>query len=373
MREFLTEIVTPEMHSQTHNGTIHSWELHKAMAQKGWLRGAIPKYLGGGGRDPMETAILTEELQLAAAPVDSLGNVIMIASVILELGNNFLKDTVVPKLLDGESLMALGYSEPETGSDVAAAATKAERDGDIWVINGQKMWTTMAHESDFVILLTRTNTEVPKHKGLTMFITPLDTPGIEVQPIYTMGHDRTNATFYDSVELEDKWRIGEVDEGWQVMTACLKYERGIAGGQYPSAHLLDLAVDYAKTQMRPDKSLPIDDPIVRERLVRGMIDLEICKVLAYRTAYLASKGEFFGVEGSMTKLYSSETYKKHSNWFIEMMGPEGLLKREAEGSFEEGLIEQHWRHAPVTTIYGGTSEIQRNNIAERHMGLPKAR
>ena len=373
LREFCSEYVTSEVKELTRNGTLHNWELHRKMADRGWLWGAIPAELGGGGRSPMEMAVFTEELQLAGAPIDAIGNIVLVASVILELGNDFLKSEVVPKLLNGESLASLGYSEPEAGSDVAACRTKAERDGDEWVINGQKMWTTMAHEADFVILLTRTDPEAPKHRGLTMFIVPFATPGIEIQPVWTIGTERTNATFYDDVRIGDYWRIGEVNKGWQVMLACLKYERGFAGGQYPSVPLIEAARHHAETHTRPDGTLIIHDSVVREQLVRAMIDVEACRVLAYRTAALAAAGGQFGVEGSMTKLFSSERYQQHCDWFLDMQGPEGLLRWGTPEAPNDGEIEENWRHAPVTTIYGGTSEIQRNNIAEHRLGLPRAR
>jgi len=373
LRQFCAEHVTPEVREQTRSGTLHNWELHRKIAERGWLWGAILSELGGGGRSPMEMAVFTEELQLACAPIDGIGNIVLVASVILELGNSFLKSEVVPKLLNGESLVSLGYSEPEAGSDVAACRTKAERDGEQWIINGQKMWTTMAHEADFVILLTRTDPELPKHRGLTMFIVPLDSPGVEIQPVHTIGTERTNATFYDNVRITDNWRLGEVNQGWQVMLACLKYERGFAGGQYPSAPLIEAAKQYAQSHHNSEGTAIIENPVVRERLVRAMIDLEACRVLAYRTAYIAAAGEQFGVEGSMTKLFSSERYQQHCNWFLDMLGPEGLLQWGTAGAHEDGEIEENWRHAPVTTIYGGTSEIQRNNIAEHRLGLPRSR
>ena len=142
----------------------------------------------------------------------------------MEHGSDHLKETVVPALLNGEALTSFGYTEPESGSD-AAAATKAVKDGDEWVINGAKMWTTMAHIADYVILLTRTDPDVPKHKGLTFFLVPFDTPGIEIQPVPTMATERSNATFYDDVRLSDDWRVGEVNGGWAVMKTALKYER----------------------------------------------------------------------------------------------------------------------------------------------------
>ena len=187
VRDFLAASLTEEMIDATHDGTIHSWELHRAMADRGWLSGAVPAELGGGGRDPIELAVLVEELQLHRAPIDAMGVAIIVVSMILEHGNEHLKSTVVPRLLDGDALGCFGYSEPESGSDVAAARTRAEMDSDEWVINGTKMWTTMAHIADYVMLLTRTNPDVAKHEGLTFFVVPLDTPGIEIQPVQTMA------------------------------------------------------------------------------------------------------------------------------------------------------------------------------------------
>jgi len=373
VRQFLAEHLTGEMIAATRDGTIHSGALHRAIADRGWLSGAVPAELGGGGMDPVELCVLVEELQLHQAPADALGVAVVVVSMILEHGNEHLRGAVAPRLLSGEALGCLGYSEPESGSDVAAARTRAVRDGDRWVINGSKMWTTLAHVADYVLLLTRTDPEAPKHRGLTFFVVPLDTAGIEIRAVSTMGDERSNATFYDGVVLGDEWRLGGVNDGWTVMKTALKYERGIAGGQFPSPPVIEAAVDWARRARRADGSRPIDDDDVRHKLVRAMIDVEVCRSFAYHTAALASEGAMFGVEGSMTKLFASESYKKHCGWFLDMMGAEGLLTHDDPGAHMEGRIEEHFRHAPVTAIYGGTSEINRNLVAEGWLGLPRSR
>ena len=372
VRQFLAENLTEEMIAATRDGTIHSPALHRAMADRGWLSGAVPAELGGGGMDPVLLCVLLEEMQLHRAPADAFGMAVVTVSMILEHGNEHLRTGVVPRLLSGEALGCFGYSEPESGSDVAAARTRAERDGDGWVINGSKMWTTMAHVADYVLLLTRTDPSLPKRRGLTFFVVPLDTPGIEIQPVETMGTERSNATFYDDVRLGDEWRLGEVDGGWEVMKTALKYERGIAGGQFPSPPVIEAAVDWARRAGRPDGSRAIDDDEVRHKLVRAMIDVEVCRSFAYHTAALASEGAMFGVEGSMTKLFASESYKKHCAWFLDMMGADGLLTHADSEAHMDGRIEENFRHAPVTTIYGGTSEISRNLVAQGWLGLPRA-
>ena len=198
---------------------------------------------------------------------------------------------------------------------------------------------------------------------------PLNAEGIEIQPVHTMGTERSNATFYDDVRIGDEWRIGDVDGGWEIMKAALKYERGIAGGQFPSPPLIDAFIDYANKTNAPDGSLIIKNPVVRERVVRALIDVEVCRGFAYNTAFLASEGVMFGVEGSMTKLFASESYKKHSKWFIDMAGADGLLYLGEEDAPVGGVIDEHFRHAPVTTIYGGTSEIAESNC-RRPLGFP---
>ncbi len=373
VRSFLAANLTEEMIKATHDGTMHIPALHQAMADRGWLAGPVPAELGGGGRSALESVILNEEMQLARAPIDAMAVTVIVAAILLEHGNDHLKRNVVPRLLDGSSLSCFGYSEPEFGSDVASAKTKAERDGDEWLINGAKMWTTMAHIADSVLLLTRTDPDVSKHKGLTFFLVPLDTPGIEIQPVPTMATERSNATFYDNVRLDDEWRVGDVNGGWAVMKTALKYERGIAGGQFPSPPVIDAAADWAQNHARPDGTKPIDDPTVREKLMRALIDVEVCRGFAYHCADLANEGVMFGVEGSMTKLFASETYKRHCRDFHDMMGAEGLLTHESPDAHLGGRIEENLRHSPVTAIYGGTSEINRNVVAEGHLGMPRAR
>ena len=177
----------------------------------------------------------------------------------------------------------------------------------------------------------------------------------------------------DDVRLDDHWRVGDVNGGWAVMKTALKYERGIAGGQFHSPPVIEAAIDWATSHRRPTGDRPIDDPAVREKLLRALIDVEVCRGFAYHCADLAHRGEMFGVEGSMTKLFASETFKRHCREFHDLMGEHGLLTHESPDAHLGGRIEEHLRHSPVTAIYGGTSEINRNVVAEGHLGMPRAR
>ena len=373
VREFLRENFRPEMVERAHDtGTSHNWEFHRALGAQGWIAASWPEEYGGQGRDPMEMTAMRDELRLAGVPTDGLGQTIMIARTIRAVGTDEQKQQFIPPALTGEIIFALGYTEPDSGSDVAAAKTRAVRDGDEWVIDGQKMFTTLAHEATYVFLLTRTDPELPKHKGLTMFLVPLDAPGVEIHPVHTMGGERTNATFYTGVRVPDAYRVGEVNGGWDVMTVALTFERG--GFALTEAdRVWELTVDWATRTRRADGTRVIDDPLVRERLATMRIDNQVARLLAYRCSYVAASGGLPGVEGSMHKLWYAEAMTADASELVDMLGAEGVLAHGEADAPVDGWIEHLYRHAAVTTIYGGTSEVQRGIIAERGLGLPRSR
>jgi alkylation response protein AidB-like acyl-CoA dehydrogenase len=369
---FIAEHVSDDMIERVaETGTAHDWDLHRAMGQKHWIAASWPAEYGGQGRDPYEMTALKDELRLAGAPLDGLGNSIIVGSTIRHVGTEEQKQKFLPPLLAGEFIFALGYSEPDSGSDVAAAKTRAVRDGDEWVINGQKMFTTLAHESKYVFLLARTNPDVPKHKGLTTFIVPLDAPGVEIQPVHTLGGERTNITFYTDVRVPDSLRVGAVDGGWDVMTVALTFERG-GLGLSEADRLWRQTVDWAKSTRRDGRAV-IDEPTTRERLANMAIDNEVAKLLAYRVSWVTASGGLPGVEGSMHKLWYAERLNAAASELLDMLGEDGVLAPSAADAPVHGAVEHTYRHAPVTVIYGGSSEIQRSIIAERGLGLPRSR
>lgn len=370
VRALVARVYTEERRQHAHDtGTMHDWELHRAMAEQGWIRQALPEALGGGGRGPEELAVLFRELELAGAPYDGMSICTMVASVLAHAGNGMQQRDILPKLLDGESLIALGYSEPDAGSDVAAARTRAVRDGDGWRIDGQKIFTSLAEESEWVFLLTRTNLDVPKHRGLTFFLVPTAAPGFQLQPIHTLSGKRTNMTFYDGVYVGDEWRVGDVDGGWQVMLVALSFERGVAGGVRDAARLLAEAELHARETLDDDRPL-LEQPARRDALVRLAIDAEVADLLASKAAWVAASGRLPGVEGAASKLFATEAFQRSVLRLIDVEGPTGLVQ--AHDVTDIGAFYEYcYRFAPVTTIYGGTSEIQRNLIAQRGLGLPR--
>ncbi len=365
MRSIIREFVTPDVIDRMHtSGTFDAPELNLELGRRGILERAVP---GLGKGDPIEMYVMFNELEKAGAPYDGLAVALMIAAVVNKLGTDDQKQRIIPGIVSGRDLVCMGYSEADFGSDVASIKTRAVKDGDEWVINGAKMWTTLAQVAKWVILLTRTDTEVPKHKGLTMFILPMDTPGITVDPVHTLGTEVTNATYYDDVRVGDDAVLGDVNGGWRTMTTVLAFERGVMGGSNAAVPLLRHFHEWASTNGVLDRAT------TRERMVRSLIDMQVAQVLTMRSAWIAASGGLPGLEGSMTKVFAAEAYQRASRWTMEAAGPAGLLQFHEPGAAADGFVEYDARHSPVMTIYGGTTEINRNNIAERHLGLPKAR
>ena len=367
VRAFIDEHVTNDIIERAHDtGTMHDWELHRAIAERGYLSAGWPVEVGGQGRSAVEMTTLMQEMYGAGAPVDGMGIAGMVAATLALCGNDEQRSQILPRILAGEVMTCLGYSEPDAGSDVAAVQTRAARDGDEWVINGQKMFTTMAHEAHYVFLLTRTDPAKPKHKGLTMFLVPLDRPGIEVAPVHTLGGERTNITFYTDVRVPDSCRVGDVDAGWSVMHAALVYERNSANWGEPN-HLVEAVARWAVD------TGAFADPLVRDRLAHHCIQTEVARLLVYRSAEVAAAGGMPLVEGSMAKLFNTEAFTRAASDLLDVVGAAGLLRAGEADAPLRGLVEHAFRHSTVTTIYGGSSEVQRGIIAERGLGLPRSR
>jgi alkylation response protein AidB-like acyl-CoA dehydrogenase len=369
VRTFLDEHMTPAVRERVRaSGTMHDWELHKALAAKGWIAAGWPVEYGGQGRSPLEMTAMREELKKRHVPIEGLGMTMLVAHTILRCGNEATKAEIIPRAINGEILICLGYSEPQGGSDVASARTTAVRDGADWVIDGQKVFTTMAEISEYVFLLTRTNSDVAKHKGLTMFLVPLKTPGITIDPIATLGGERTNQVFYDGVRVPDSCRVGEVDGGWDVLMTALTYERSGVGDDSRIYHTAVTMAEGAE----PDAPYAISKPAVRERLARMATDREVAKLLGRRSCWIESTGGIPTTESSMHKLFNAESHLRWSADLLDLLGPEGLREVGDPQAPAGGDIVEEFRRAVILTIWGGSSEVQRRIIAERHLQLPRS-
>jgi alkylation response protein AidB-like acyl-CoA dehydrogenase len=354
------------------SGTVFDGDFHRALARGGWLTAGWPVEDGGQGRNAVELAPFYEEAALAGAPLDLTLTTMLVAETLRRAGTPEQRATVLRGIVDGAVNVCLGLSEPDAGSDVAAARTRAVRDGDGWVIDGQKVFTTGAQIADYVFLLTRTDPEVPKHRGLTIFLVPMDTPGVEIQPVHTLGGERTNITYYTAVWVPDSARVGDVDGGWSVLLITLAFERGMAPTAAGRARrLLDLTVRWAAGAVDDDGRSVLDDPAVRLRLARAAIAAEVGRLLGLQAVSAHAKGTLPVVEGSMAKLFASEALQDIVGSLLELVGPAAVLASGAAGSPMAGALEAAYRHAAVETIYSGTSEIQRDIIATQGLGLPR--
>jgi 3-oxocholest-4-en-26-oyl-CoA dehydrogenase alpha subunit len=356
------------------SGTHHIDELHHLLAEQGWLGVGWPKEYGGTDNDKGLAQAIAEEIRRRGIRMDGWGSTRLILNTLLHVGTEEQKRKYIGAAVKGEVVIALGYTEPDSGSDVAAAKTRAQRDGDEWVINGQKMFTSTAQKSSHVFLLTRTSTDVPKHRGLTMFLVPLDDLGVSIQPIYTLGGQVTNATFYTEVRIPDEARVGDVDAGWSVMKVALVYERESGGGLSMSTmKLLQQVAEWSRVTRRQDGTTLFADGTVRRRLGRAAIDAEVSRLLELRIRWVQESGGLPGVEGSAAKLFSTESAQR-AHWdLLDIVGNRAVLRREANGAPLEAAVEEAFRAGVVSTIYAGASEILREIVAERVLGLPRTR
>lgn len=367
---FVAEHVGPEMIAEElTTGSGVSRSLMKALGARGWIAPMWPEEEGGVGMDAFDAGVLTSTIRASGAPTTGHGTTMLPANAIRTLGSEELKAAVLPGVAAGETLICLGYTEPEGGSDVFACQTKADRDGDHWRINGQKMFTTFAHLADYCFLLTRTTPGSVGPSGITMFVVPMSTPGIECQAVHTLGYERTNIVYYTDVLIDDLYRIGEVDAGLPVIRAALEAEQNVAPTSR-TAQLAESARQWASTTHSADGTLMIEDALNRQRLARLAIDAEVTNLLGLRSAYLDDLG---GKPGPLAALFGPETYVSWSAEVLNMVGPEGTMPWTEPDAPLHGIFEYHYRSAVATTIYGGTSEVLRSLIAEQRLGLPRSR
>lgn len=359
-RAFLAEHVTDEVRRRDREtGENFSEPVHLALGEAGYLTSDW-KQESEGGFDPVRRRIFHLEIGRAHTPWFHWGTTAVVARLVQQFGAPELVESLLPGVLSGEIRLCLGYTEPEGGSDVATCKTRAvrEADGSSWVINGSKMFTSNAQNAKYVFLLTNTDPQGPKHKNLTMFLVPLDSPGIEIQGIRTIDGDRTNIVYYSDVRVDDLYRIGEVNGGWTVMRFALDAEHGITnpadhGLQNISmlsehGHLMAEAADGVAARVAG-----IDDDSVKYRLGRSLARIE---------AALSTPGMY-------GRVAIIQTMRDISPDLMDILGAASALPTDTPGSADDGAIEFIFRHAVPAGIYGGTMEVFRNMIAQHELGL----
>ena len=370
IRTFLKSEVTSELTAESLAiGYCYGGEMGRKFVQKfaanGWLVPNWPEEYGGLGASAMLTFAIKEELAYSMPLIFVAAH--MAGPTILHFGNNKMKKQWLLPIARGEVEFALGYTEPWAGSDLSALTIEAKKQGDHFVLNGQKTFNTHTHVADYHWLATITDQDAKKYQNMSMMIVDLKTPGITIRPLITMADWQTNEVFYDNVVVPKESLVGEMNQGFYYLMAALDFERMFPLGSY--RRLFDEMVQYAKESVVSGQPLS-KDPLIRQKLAQIAIELEANKLIFYRLAHIIDKGKIPNYETSMQKLFATELAQKITNTGMEVLGLYGQLKKGSKWAAMSGQIEHHYRWSVVETIYAGTSEIQRNIMASRGLKLP---
>ncbi len=376
VREFLKKELPEDRQVGEEADTDEEWDFirqfQKKLAARGWLVPHWPKQYGGADMGIMEQVIMKEETSYHRAPQPDIFGVNMLGPVLMMFGNEKQKGELLPPIAAADVTWCQGYSEPEAGSDLASLKTRAVRDGDDYVINGQKIWTSNAHRADWIFLLARTDPEAPKHKGISFLYAPMDTPGLTTRPLINMaGIHLFNEVFFEDVRIPASNLVGDENRGWYVGAALLDFERSGIGSAAAARRGLDDLVDYCREAESDGKPL-IADQMVRNRLADIAIETELGRFLSYRVASMQAKGEVPNMEASAAKVYLSELSQRLAMAGVQIMGLYGQVRPETKKYTRlRGEFTESYMTSIGTTIAGGTSEIMRNVIAWRGLDLPR--
>ena len=369
VRDFIAVWRTPELiqeYAETHGGPgAKIREFHEAIHERGWMRMCWPREYGGDGRNMLFQYVFVEEMEYWGMPYGNL-TFTSIAPSILAFGSEEQKKAYLPGIYRGEFCFALGYSEPNAGTDLGSLRTRAELDGDEWVINGQKIWTSLADVSTHLWLAVRTDPDAPKHAGISILIVPTDTPGVTIRPLYTMYGGHTTETFYDNVRVPRDSVVGGVNRGWPIVMHALNHERVALAATGALARIFDQLVAYLR-ESQPEK---LKDPQVRLRLAELELDLREHRVLALKNAWINSQGGTPIAEASMAKVSATELRTRLASSAMDLLGRYGALSAESGDIAPfEGRAEFNFRLSPIFRFGGGTNEVMRDIIAAAGLGL----
>ncbi len=351
---------------------LREWQ--RKLYEAGFLGLTWPTEYGGRGLTFMEELIFHEELALAKAPpILNILGIGMAGPTIIVHGTEAQKKRYLAKILSCEEIWCQGYSEPNAGSDLASLQTRAARDGDHFLVNGQKVWTSVAHVADWMMLLARTDPAQEKHKGITYFLLDMHSPGITVRPLRQMtGDAEFNEVFFENVRVPEENILGGLNNGWPVAITTLMYERLALGFglQVRLRIALDALIELAKRTKRNGVTAA-QDPVLRQKLAQLWIDTEVFKYTGARAVTKLVRGELPGPEASTGKIWWCETHQRLQEVAMEIQGPYHQLTKGSEWAIEQGIWQYTFLRSRANSIEGGTTEIQRNIIGERVLGLPK--
>ncbi|MET0998026.1 MAG: acyl-CoA dehydrogenase family protein [Marmoricola sp.] len=386
LREYFAALVTPERRaglaaatsdfdsSGTSDGEFGDADVYRDVIREighdGWLGIGWPEEWGGQNRSLMDQLIFTDEAAIAGVPIPYL-TLNTVGPTIMRFGTDAQKKDLLPKILKGEMHFSIGYSEPESGTDLASLTTKARLEGDEWVINGQKMWTSLIQYADYVWLACRTDPDLPRHKGLSMILVPADSPGFSYTPVHTIAGVGTSATYYEDVRVPRDNLVGELNGGWALMTNQLNHERVALTSAAPVTHSIGLVTEWAQQTRNPDGRRVIDSEWVQILLGRAQARADMLKLLNWQLA--SATKDLSPADASATKVYGSEMATEVYRSLMEIVGPKALVAGGSSGAVLRGRLERYYRSSLVMTFGGGTNEIQRDIIGYVGLGLPAAK
>ncbi len=373
LRSYYERILTPEIQDALHEekgcGPVHR-QVIRQMGKDGWLGIGWPKEFGGQGRSQIEQFIFFDESMRSGAPVPML-TINTVGPTLYKNASDELKAFFLPKILAGELLFCIGYSEPGAGTDLAALTTRADRDGDEYVINGQKLWTSVASDADYCWLAARTDADAAKHAGISMFAVDLQTPGITIQPMDLMSEHDINIVFYEDVRVPARNLVGGENKGWKLITSQLNHERVTLCSSGLLEQVFEETRRWAQQTMRPDGSRVIDQEWVQINLARVYTGLQYIRLTNWKVAWDGTHGELDVADASGLKVFGSEWYMESFRLLMEILGPQAYLKKGSPEAVLAGRLEMNYRALLILTFGGGTNEIQRDLIGLFGLGLPR--
>ena len=378
LQEYFEGLMTPALKAELNNpnhfegGGPEFKNAMQTMGADGWIGLSWKKELGGKELSPMEQYIFVETVMRTGFPFPFLTTE-SVGPMIAENGSDWAKEEITTKILQGKLIFAIGYSEPNSGTDLASLQTKAIKEKDGYLINGQKMWTSLANFSDYIWLATRTDFEVKNHKGISIFIVPTDDQGFSMSAINTLGDVRTNATFYDNILVPDSYLVGKLNEGWSLITSQLNLERLALVNHGPVEELYNNVLNLAhQTKINKDQYLT-DLSWVKHNLAQVYSGIEALKLICWKQTWIMESDQLNMAEASVAKVYGSEFFIEAYRLLMEIMGELSLLKNESELSILNAKLERMYRTASILTFGGGTNEVQRDIIAMAGLLMPRTR
>ncbi len=375
LRSYFAALMTPDRFealaaSEGDHGDVEVYkDTVRQLGKDGWLTLNWPVEYGGRGATPLEHLIFTDEVAASGVPFPVL-TVNTVGPTLMQFGTDEQKSYFLPRIASGDVHFSIGYSEPDAGTDLAALRTTAVRDGDDFVINGHKMWTSLIKYADYVWLACRTNPDVPKHRGLSIFVVPTDAPGFSWTAVPTLSGETTSATYYSDVRVPASSLVGEIDKGWPLITNQLNRERVALTPSASVARTLNDVRDWAQQTHLPDGRRVIDQEWVRLHLARAHAKLQFIRLKNWQ---IASGAAVSPADSSATKVFGTEFVLEAYRGFMEILGANGTLRAGSPAAVLHGRVERSFRVALVMTFGAGTNEVQRDIIAGAGLGLPASR